>query len=98
MALGEHLIDLVNQLPAALKSADQEARARAAGQNDMFGLASAARTDVAVETVELAEWSQRELLLNEKEALGLYLTGHPFDSVRGDAQHLWRWAGRRGRR
>ncbi len=77
---------LVNQLPAAVKSADQEARARAAGQNDMFGLVSAAPADVAVETVELAEWSRRELLLNEKEALGLYLTGHPFDSVRGDAQ------------
>jgi DNA polymerase-3 subunit alpha len=79
---------LVSQLPAALKSADQEARARAAGQNDMFGLASTARTDAVIETVELAEWSQRELLLNEKEALGLYLTGHPFDSVRGDAQHF----------
>jgi DNA polymerase-3 subunit alpha len=25
------------------------------------------------------------LLLNEKEALGLYLTGHPFNAVRGDA-------------
>jgi DNA polymerase-3 subunit alpha len=79
---------LVNRLPAALKSADQEARARAAGQNDMFGLASPARADTTVETAELAEWSQRELLLNEKEALGLYLTGHPFDAVRGDAQYF----------
>ncbi len=79
---------LVNQLPASLKSADQEARARAAGQNDMFGLASPVRDDAALEIVELAEWSQHELLLNEKEALGLYLTGHPFDSVRGDAQYF----------
>lgn len=79
---------LVNRLPAALKSADQEARAHAAGQNDMFGLAASVRADVAEEAVELAEWSQRELLLNEKEALGLYLTGHPFDAVRADAQHF----------
>ncbi|HSD70586.1 MAG TPA: DNA polymerase III subunit alpha [Woeseiaceae bacterium] len=79
---------LVNRLPAALKGADQEARARAAGQNDMFGVAAAVQTDTTEEAVELAEWSHRELLLNEKEALGLYLTGHPFDSVRGDAQHF----------
>ncbi len=25
------------------------------------------------------------MLSNEKEALGLYLTGHPFDAVRNDA-------------
>jgi DNA polymerase-3 subunit alpha len=28
------------------------------------------------------------LLNNEKEALGLYLTGHPFDAVRNDARYL----------
>jgi len=77
---------LAHQLPAALKSADQEARARAAGQNDMFGLSLPEVAREAFETIELAEWSQRELLLNEKEALGLYLTGHPFDAVRSDAQ------------
>jgi DNA polymerase-3 subunit alpha len=80
---------LAHQLPAALKSADQEARAQAAGQNDMFGLSPApVCAEAAAEVVELAEWSQRELLLNEKEALGLYLTGHPFDSVRADAQYF----------
>ncbi len=36
----------------------------------------------------LAEWSEREFLANEKEALGLYLTGHPFDAVRRDARFL----------
>ncbi|MDH3441335.1 MAG: DNA polymerase III subunit alpha, partial [Gammaproteobacteria bacterium] len=79
---------LVQGLPEALKSADQEARARAAGQNDMFGIAE--REAVADEVVQerQEEWSEREFLANEKEALGLYLTGHPFDAVRQDARFL----------
>jgi DNA polymerase-3 subunit alpha len=36
----------------------------------------------------MAEWQERQLLSNEKEALGLYLTGHPFDAVRRDAGYF----------
>jgi len=82
---------LMQQLPEALKTAEQQARAAAAGQNDMFGLvgrddeAAMSRPPRQVAVPELAEWSKRELLAFEKEALGLYLTGHPFDAVRNDA-------------
>ena len=86
---------LMHQLPEALKSAEQQARAAAAGQNDMFGLAEPVPLTVAPlvsssasassTIAELTEWSDRELLAHEKEALGLYLTGHPFDAVRHDA-------------
>ena len=31
------------------------------------------------------EWPEQTLLKSEKEALGLYLSGHPFDAVRADA-------------
>ena len=83
---------LMHELPEALKSADQEARANAAGQNDMFGLKITpdAPTPKLSDQAEaqLAEWNDRELLSNEKEALGLYLTGHPFDAVRQDAMFL----------
>jgi DNA polymerase-3 subunit alpha len=79
---------LVQGLPEALKSADQEARARAAGQNDMFGLVESAPAEEEVVSARLEEWSEREFLANEKEALGLYLTGHPFDGVRHDARFL----------
>jgi DNA polymerase-3 subunit alpha len=88
---GDSRRSLMHQLPEALKSAEQQARAAAAGQNDMFGLAEAAaeaRTPVRASSsaiTGLAEWSKRELLGHEKEALGLYLTGHPFDAVRHDA-------------
>jgi DNA polymerase-3 subunit alpha len=78
----------MQELPEALKSAEQEARARAAGQNDMFGLAAPVEETAREPALRLAEWSDRELLANEKEALGLYLTGHPFDAVRQDARFL----------
>jgi len=78
---------LLLEMPEALKSADQEARAKAAGQNDMFGLVEPPPEEEAVHA-RLEEWTERELLVNEKEALGLYLTGHPFDAVRRDARFL----------
>ena len=78
---------LMHQVPEALKSADQHARAQAAGQNDMFGLeAPPPEPDDAAVSVDMDEWPERLLLSNEKEALGLYLTGHPFHAVRADAR------------
>ena len=79
---------LVQEMSEALRSADQEARAKAAGQNDMFGLAEPVVEEEAAPVAEMAEWTEREFLANEKEALGLYLTGHPFDAVRRDAKFL----------
>jgi DNA polymerase-3 subunit alpha len=82
---GQSRRGLMHQVPEALASADQEARAAAAGQNDMFGLDVPTPAPAGPEPVHLAEWPDRTLLSSEKEALGLYLTGHPFDAVRADA-------------
>ncbi len=80
---------LMHQVPEALRSAEQHARAAAAGQDDMFGLeAPAVEAEEEQAPVDLAEWQERLLLSNEKEALGLYLTGHPFDAVRNDARYF----------
>ena len=84
---GDSRRGLMHQLPEALRSADQQARAAAAGQNDMFGLGEpVADEQETLNPVKLAEWQERLFLSNEKEALGLYLTGHPFDAVRHDAR------------
>ncbi|MDH3750420.1 MAG: DNA polymerase III subunit alpha, partial [Gammaproteobacteria bacterium] len=82
---GQSRRSLMHQVPEALASADQQARAAAAGQNDMFGLEEAPAVVEAPRPVDLTEWPERIFLSNEKEALGLYLTGHPFDAVRADA-------------
>jgi len=85
---GQSRRGLSEQLEEAMASADQEAKAKAAGQNDMFGLdAPAAAADEPV-AIKVSEWPERELLNNEKEALGLYLAGHPFDAVRVDAMYF----------
>lgn len=85
---GQSRRSLMHQMPEALQGADQHAKAVAAGQNDMFGLEEAAVVATAPEPVDLVEWPGRVLLSNEKEALGLYLMGHPFDAVRCDAQYF----------
>ena len=86
---GETRRSLMHQVPEALRSADQEAKAKAAGQNDMFGLGEAvAEVQEHHKPVQLAEWQEHLFLSNEKEALGLYLTGHPFDAVRHDARYF----------
>ena len=87
-AFGESRRGMMHQVPEALKSADQEAKAAAAGQNDMFGLAEPAAQIPENKPAQLAEWQERLFLSSEKEALGLYLTGHPFDAVRNDARYL----------
>ncbi len=87
-SFGESRRSMMHQVPEALRGADQEAKAAAAGQNDMFGLAAAPVELVKDAPVQLAEWQEHLLLNAEKEALGLYLTGHPFDAVRNDARYL----------
>jgi DNA polymerase-3 subunit alpha len=82
---GQSRRSLMHQLPEALRSADQQAKATAAGQNDMFGIEDVAVVADKVETPNLAEWPEHILLSSEKEALGLYLSGHPFNAVRADA-------------
>ncbi|MFQ6003908.1 MAG: DNA polymerase III subunit alpha [Woeseia sp.] len=79
---------LMQALPESLKCADQQARARAAGQNDMFGIEQPEFETRRSPDGESAEWNDSERLRNEKESLGLYLTGHPFDAVRKDALYF----------
>ncbi|MDG2107371.1 MAG: DNA polymerase III subunit alpha [Woeseiaceae bacterium] len=85
---GDSRRGMVHQIPEAMKSADQEAKAAAAGQNDMFGLTEPITRAAERKTIRMTEWRDRLLLSSEKEALGLYLTGHPFDAIRHDARHL----------
>jgi DNA polymerase-3 subunit alpha len=67
---------LLSELPDAMQGAEQAAQNAAAGVVDMFG----GLTDEApVKTRIVAALEKRERLEFEKEALGLYLTGHPID-------------------
>ena len=69
----------------AMQAAEQQARAAAAGQVDLFGGGSdEPRVDPSQlaawqSACAVAEWSKQQLLGWEKETLGLYLSGHPLD-------------------
>jgi len=67
-------------LPTLLEEAQEIARRRESGQFSLFG-GEDGPVAVPSETVQkpYPVWSRRELLANEKEALGFYITGHPLD-------------------
>ena len=81
---GEELNDtrarLRAELPRALQSAEQSARNEAAGIDDMFGSVAPVKPVVETGHVDYVALQDKERLSGEKEALGLYLTGHPIES------------------
>lgn len=73
---------LAKHLPEAMKAADQFQRDAKTGQNDLFGLMDDEPDegqDVTIFTESLPEWPEELRLSYEKDALGLYLTGHPIE-------------------
>lgn len=76
-ALGPNRASLVASLNNALQLAEQNQKDALAGQNDMFGSAMDTEAATDVHLVEVADWDDEQRLFNEKETLGLYLTGHP---------------------
>jgi len=85
--LGINRPSLLADLPAAMGGAEQYARAEEAGQDDLFGVA-AVPPPAPVQRSNLPKWSPRTLYLREFEALGLYLSGHPFDQYRADVPYI----------
>ncbi len=70
---------LLAELDAALHGAEQDAHNAASGIDDLFGGPSAVQADLRISQTVQHVWTRRERLDAEKEALGLYLTGHPID-------------------
>ena len=74
-SLGANRASSLAWLPQAIQRSEQHARDLEAGQNDMFGGAAAVIEDEPINKID--EWVERERLQNERDTLGLYLTGHP---------------------
>jgi DNA polymerase-3 subunit alpha len=70
---------LMANLPDALKAAEQEAQTDAAGIQDMFGGENRDGGTITVHWQEAPAWNDGIRLEGEKNTLGLFLTGHPFD-------------------
>ncbi len=82
-AFGPNRPSLLAVLPGAMDAADQAAAAASVGQEDLFG-APAARAAGQDSVPELPDWGWGRKLQAERESLGLYLSGHPFDQYRTD--------------
>jgi DNA polymerase-3 subunit alpha len=70
---------LFGAVDSAIEHGNRTQRDRDQGQADLFG---GAEEDGGLSIIRLPDappWTEMELLSNEKEALGLYLSGHPID-------------------
>ncbi len=65
---------------SAIEHGGRTQRDRDQGQADLFGAESGAGDGFTlIRLPEAAAWTEMELLAHEKDALGLYLSGHPLD-------------------
>jgi DNA polymerase III subunit alpha len=82
----------MHRLPGALGRAEQSARAAAAGQEDLFGMAPAPgprrRPSPRTRANCCPSGAPAERLAGERDTLGLFLTGHPVDEVAADLAAL----------
>ena len=78
-SLDDHRARLLASVGIALEAAEQAERN--ALQGGLFDLGGGAP---AVQYVETARWGERERLLQEKQALGFFLSGHPFNACRAE--------------
>ncbi len=70
-------------IDSAVEQGQSSQRDRESGQAGLFDMF--ASNEVFVEEYpKIAEWAPKQRLLNEREALGFYLTGHPLDRYQQD--------------
>ncbi|HEY2921517.1 MAG TPA: DNA polymerase III subunit alpha, partial [Candidatus Binatia bacterium] len=71
---------LCSEVDTALASSARTKRAKALGQDDLFGSAPGPPPAVPRIRSDLKPWTLVEMLAAEKKALGFYITAHPLDA------------------
>lgn len=79
--LGLNRASTTKNIDAAIRLGQQEFANKSAGMDDLFGFSTGADESSTIVFEKLDEWKDEELLAAEKLSLGLYLSGHPIDSV-----------------
>ena len=82
---------LMASIEDAVKAAGQTAANEAAGMIDLFGEVEAEvadEKDPYERHRHLRKWTLKERLQGEKDTLGLYVTGHPFDEYEKEVRQL----------
>jgi DNA polymerase-3 subunit alpha len=79
---------MMQGLDEALRLAGQQGQAAAMGQEDLFGLANTPDLPQQAAVTQIPEWPEAQRLQEEKETLGLYLTGHPIVQFEDDLRQF----------
>ena len=85
--LGESRATLMGAIPNTLRLAANAAFATAAGQGALFAEHDSSG-DFEQLLTPVPEWNEQERLKGERESLGLYLTGHPFNDYVEHCSHF----------
>ncbi|WP_339806155.1 DNA polymerase III subunit alpha, partial [uncultured Marinobacter sp.] len=90
--LGPGRAQLMASIEKAIQQADQQSRNEVAGMTDMFGdiLGGDESENLFADVARVREWPEKERLKGEKDTLGLYLTGHPFDEYEREVRRFVR--------
>jgi DNA polymerase III subunit alpha len=84
ITLGASRAKLLAAVDAAIEHGNRTQRDRDQGQADLFGGSDDGGGLTAIRLPDVRAWSEMELLQQEKEALGLYLSGHPVERYADD--------------
>ena len=74
---------MLEVLPVAMTDGERRRKDTEIGQGGLFDNAASEDSGHPRPTVPPVEWDQATLLRYEKEALGLYVSAHPLDGLRG---------------
>ncbi len=75
---------LLASVDSAIEHGSRTQRDRDQGQADLFASGDGEDKLAIIRLPDAAPWSEMELLQQEKDALGLYLSGHPVDRYASD--------------
>ncbi|PVY69615.1 DNA polymerase III alpha subunit [Tamilnaduibacter salinus] len=89
--LGPGRAQMMASIDKAIQQAEQQSRNESVGMMDMFGEALDGSEGDPFEAVAgMRDWPEKERLKAEKDTLGLYLTGHPFDEYEHEVRRFAR--------
>jgi DNA polymerase-3 subunit alpha len=77
-SIDDHRAKLLASVGRALDAADQAERN--AHQGGLFDAPAGSAVPPETHYIEVPRWNERERLLNEKQALGYFFSGHPFNA------------------
>ncbi|HHX82689.1 MAG TPA: DNA polymerase III subunit alpha [Pseudomonadaceae bacterium] len=91
--LGADRAMMLASIPEAVRTAEQSSRVAASGVGDLFGELSPVaegNDDVYANFRHIRPWSAHQRLQEEKETLGLYLSGHPISEFLAEITQITR--------